>query len=124
MAKRLFVGSLPYDTTNNQLEELFGQVGQVESVNLVTDRYTGQGKGFAFVEMVNEADAQAAIQKLNGYAMGGRTIVVNEARPREDRPNRGGGGGGGDFRGGRGGGGDFRGGGGGGRGGFDRGKRW
>jgi cold-inducible RNA-binding protein len=86
MAKRLFVGSLPYDTTNNQLEELFSQVGPVESINLVTDKYTGQSKGFAFVEMVNEADAQTAIQKFNGFSMGSRTIVVNEARPREERP--------------------------------------
>lgn len=119
MAKRLFVGGLSYDVTNNELEELFSQVGKIESISLVTDRYTGQSKGFAFVEMMTEEDAQAAIQKLNGYNLKGRTIVVNEARPREDRPrgNFGHGGGGGrDF--GRN---DRRGGGGGG---FSRQKHW
>ncbi|RJR14863.1 RNA-binding protein [Candidatus Microgenomates bacterium] len=110
MAKRLFVGGLPYSTTNEQLQELFGQVGAIESVNVITDRYTGQGKGFAFVEMANEADAKAAIEKLNGHNLEGRTIVVNEARPQEDR-----GGSGGGFRG--------RQGGGGGHGGFNRNRR-
>ena len=109
MAKRLFVGSLPYDTTNNQLEELFAQAGKVDSVNLITDKYTGQGKGFAFVEMATEEDAQQAIQKLNGYNLNGRAIVVNEARPREEHSDRGPGHGGG---------------GGGSRGGFSRQKRW
>ena len=85
MAKRLFVGSLPYSATNSQLEELFAQAGKVESVNVITDKFSGQGKGFAFVEMATEEDAQKAIKTLNGYNMDGRTIVVNEARPREDR---------------------------------------
>ena len=101
MAKRLFVGSLPYTATNEQLQELFSQAGGVESVNVVIDRYTGQGKGFAFVEMVTEEDAKKAIETLNGYNLGGRNIVVNEARPREDRGGqRGGDGnrGGGNFR--------------------------
>lgn len=89
MAKRLFVGSLPYDATNSQLEELFAQAGKVESVNVITDRYTGAGKGFGFVEMATEAEAQKAIKTLNGASLGGRTIVVNEARPQEDRSNRG-----------------------------------
>jgi len=102
MAKRLFVGSLPYETTNNELQDLFSQVGQVESVNLITDKYTGRSKGFAFVEMADDKGAADAIAKFNGYQMGSRTIVVNEARPREERPQFGGGGGGGgqrrDFR--------------------------
>lgn len=89
MAKRLFIGSLPYDATNSQLEELFSQAGKVESVNVITDRYTGQGKGFGFVEMATEEEAQKAIKTLNGASLGGRTIVVNEARPQEDRGNRG-----------------------------------
>lgn len=89
MAKRLFIGSLPYDTTNQQLEELFAQAGTVESVNVITDRYSGRGKGFAFVEMATEEEAQKAIQTLNGHNLNGRSIVVNEARPQEDRANRG-----------------------------------
>lgn len=89
MAKRLFVGSLAYDATNSQLEELFSQVGKVESVNVITDRYTGRGKGFGFVEMSTEEEAQKAIKTLNGSELNGRTIVVNEARPQEDRSQRG-----------------------------------
>jgi RNA recognition motif-containing protein len=124
MAKRLFVGSLPYDVTNNQLEELFAQAGKVDSAQVITDRYTGQGKGFGFVEMSTEEEAQRAIQTLNGYSLNGRAIVVNEARPKEDRPAGGGGGRGGFGGGGRGGfgGGDRRGGGD--RGGHSRGNRW
>lgn len=95
MAKRLFVGNLPFNTTAAQLEEVFSQAGAIEKVDIVTDRYTGQGKGFAFVEMVTEEDAQKAIKTLAGYNLGGRTIVVNEARPREERPMGGGFGGGG-----------------------------
>jgi cold-inducible RNA-binding protein len=135
MAKRLFVGNLPYQTTDEELKTLFAQAGVVEIVNVITDKYTGRGKGFAFVEMSTEEEAQAAIQQFNGYSLNGRAIVVNEARPQEDRPrfNRGGGGGG-DRRGGGGfgGGGDRRGGGGFGGGGDRRGgggfggrqKRW
>jgi len=88
MAKRLFVGGLPYEATNAQLEELFSQVGKVESANVITDRYSGQGKGFGFVEMSTEQEAQEAIKKFNGYSMNGRSIVVNEARPREERSPR------------------------------------
>lgn len=109
MAKRLFVGKLPYEATNNQLEELFSQAGKVQSVSLITDRATGQSKGFAFVEMETEEAAQKAIQMFQNYNLNGRTIVVNEARPQEDRANRGGG---------------FGGGGGSDRGGFSRQKRW
>ncbi len=129
MAKRLFVGSLPYEITNNELEELFGQVGPVASVSIITDRMTGRPKGFAFVEMADDAAADEAIAKLNGATVGGRAIVVNEARPKEDRPRTGGGFGGGfggGDRGGRGGfGGGSRGGfGGGDRGGDRGGRRW
>lgn len=93
MAKRLFVGSLPYDTTQQQLEELFAQAGKIDSVNVITDRYSGRGKGFAFVEMATEEESKKAIEMFNGYNLNGRSIVVNEARPQEDRGNRGGGGG-------------------------------
>lgn len=97
MAKRLFIGSLPYDTTQQQLEELFAQAGTVESVNVITDRYSGRGKGFAFVEMGTEEEAKKAIETLNGHNLNGRSIVVNEARPQEDRGNRGGGNRGGSY---------------------------
>ena len=122
---------MPYATTNNQLEELFATIGPVASVSLITDKFTGQSKGFAFVEMNTEEDAQKAIDQLNNYNLDGRTIVVNEAKPPEHRTGeRGGGGGGG--RGGYGGGGGYsggggyggnRGGGGGGRGGYGGGDR-
>jgi RNA recognition motif-containing protein len=118
MSKKIYVGNLSYQTTEGDLTTLFEQVGQVDSVNVITDRDTGRSKGFAFVEMGNE-DADKAITQLNGTEVNGRTLTVNEARPREERSgNRGGygggrpGGGGGGGRGGYGGG---RGGGGGGR---------
>jgi RNA recognition motif-containing protein len=104
--KKLFVGSLPYETTEDQVHEMFKAVGQVKSVQLITDRDTGMSKGFAFVEMPDDTEAAAAIQKLNGTQVGSRNIVVNEARPKENR----GGGGGGGGRGGYGGGGGGRGG--------------
>lgn len=85
MAKRLFVGSLPYSATGAQLEELFAQVGKVASVNLITDKFSGRSKGFAFVEMATEEEAKEAISKLNNSELDGRKIVVNEARPQEDR---------------------------------------
>ena len=93
MAKRIYVGSLPYSATDSQIEEMFAQYGQVTEVHLVTDRYSGQAKGFGFVEMADDAQAEAAINALNGTMMGGRTLTVNEAKPREDRPRGGGGGG-------------------------------
>ena len=120
MSVKLYVGNLPFGTTDQDLESLFGQSGQVESTSIVTDRDTGRSRGFAFVEMDSKESADAAIQALNGYEIEGRAIVVNEARPKEDRGGRGGfGGGGGGGRGGYGGGGGGRGGygGGGGRGG-------
>ena len=85
MEKRLFVGSLPYSATSGQLEELFSQVGKIESLNLITDRYSGQSKGFAFVEMQTDEESDKAIAKFNNYELDGRRIVVNEARPKEDR---------------------------------------
>ncbi len=99
MTKKLFVGSLPYTTTTEQLQELFSQVGLVSSANVIIDKYTGQGKGFGFVEMSTEAEAQKAIDTLNGHNLGGRSIVVSAARPQEDRGNRSFGGGGGGNRG-------------------------
>jgi|SRR3989344_6483601 len=85
MGKRLFIGSLPYSITDSQLEELFAGAGKVESAKVITDRFSGQGKGFGFVEMSTEEEAQKAIKMFNGYNLDGRTIVVNVARPREDR---------------------------------------
>lgn len=109
MSKRIFVGNLSYNTTENDLATLFEQAGQVESVNIVTDRETGRSRGFAFVEMGAE-EADKAIAQFNGADLGGRALTVNEARPREERS----GGGRGGFGGGRGG----NRGGGGGRGGY------
>ncbi len=102
MGKRLYVGSLPFDTTEDKLHEMFAAFGQIESAKLITDKFSGQSKGFGFVEMASDAEAQAAITKLNGSSVGTRKIVVNEARPMEERgPSKGGFGGG--FGGGRGG---------------------
>ena len=93
MAKRLYVGKLSYDTTESALSELFGSVGEVVSVSLITDRDSGRSKGFAFVEMADDAVAQEAINQLNGREVDGRTIAVAEARPkREEGRERGGGG--------------------------------
>jgi len=94
MSKRIYVGNLSYQTTEGDLSTLFEQVGQVDSVNIITDRDTGRSKGFAFVEMSAE-DAEKAIAQFNGTEIDGRTLTVNEARPREERSgNRGGYGGG------------------------------
>lgn len=111
MAKKLYVGSLPYSVTDDLLKEHFSQAGAVESAQVIIDRQSGRSKGFGFVEMATEKDAQKAIEMFNGQDLDGRTIVVNEARPMSDRP-RGGNGGGRGF----GGGGGGRGFGGGGRG--------
>ena len=107
---RLYVGNLSYSVTNQSLEELFAEYGQVKSAQVVQDRDTGRSKGFGFVEMADGGAAQAAIDGLNQKEVDGRALTVNEARPREER----GGGGGGGGRGGRGGGGGGYGGGGGG----------
>lgn len=110
MAKRIYVGGLPYSATEQELQNLFAPSGSVTSVTIVTDKYTGQAKGFGFVEMSTDEEANAAINALNGTMMGSRTLTVNEAKPREDRPRTGsyGGGGGGNSYGGGGGGGRDR----------------
>jgi cold-inducible RNA-binding protein len=105
MSVRLYVGNLPFSVTEQDLEDLFSQSGQVESTNIVTDRDTGRSRGFAFVEMDSREAADAAIQALNGYEMDGRSLTVNEARPKESRGGSRGGFGGGGGRGGYGGGG-------------------
>src|SRR4051794_18967205 len=112
MGKKLYVGNLSYDVDSSALEQLFAAHGTVESAQIINDRDTGRSKGFGFVEMSSDAEAQAAIAAMNGQEHGGRALTVNEAKPREDRPRGGGGGYGG------GGGGGGRGGGGGGRGGY------
>ena len=135
MGNKLYVGNLPYSVRDSDLEQSFGQFGSVTSAKVMMERDTGRSKGFGFVEMGSDAEAQAAIEGMNGSPLGGRSLVVNEARPMEPRPPRSGGfggGGGGYGGGGREGGGGFRspyggggagggrreGGGGGGRGGF------
>lgn len=120
---KLFVGNLSFRTTQDELFDVFTQYGTVDNVAIINDRETGQPRGFAFVEMANSDEAEAAIAALNGTELGGRTINVNEARPRPDGGGpRGGGGGGYQSRGGRGGSGG--GGGRGGRGGSGGGGRW
>ena len=126
MSMKLYVGNLSFQTSSEDLQQLFGQAGTVESATVVEDRETGRSRGFGFVEMATNEEGQAAIQQFNGKEVNGRSLNVNEARPREDRGgNRGGFGGGGGNRGGFGG---NRGGGGGGRGGFggggNREPRW
>ncbi|MEW6455339.1 MAG: RNA-binding protein [Acidobacteriota bacterium] len=90
MSKKLYVGGLSYSTTNSQLEELFSKAGKVESVNVITDKFSGQGKGFGFVEMSTDEEAKKAIEMFNGYSLSGRTIIVNEARPKRESGFRGG----------------------------------
>lgn len=111
MQVKLYVGNLPYTTTEDDLRTLFAQAGTVSSAALIKDRDTGRSKGFAFVEMASQAEAQKAITMFNGFKLEDRELVVNPARPREERPGGGGGGYGGS------------GGGGGGKGGRDRGRR-
>jgi cold-inducible RNA-binding protein len=112
---KLYVGNLPFASTAQDLEALFGQVGTVSVVEIIFDKFTGRSRGFAFVTMGSPEEAQKAVEKFHGHQIEGRALSVNIARPREDRPPRTGGfggGGGGGFRGGRGGGGGggFRGG--------------
>jgi len=132
----IYVGNIAYTTTEDELRDMFGAYGEVSSARIITDRDSGRSKGFGFVEMSDSTSAQTAIDELNGKDMGGRTLTVNEARPREERPRSGGGGGRGGYGGGGGGGrsgggygggggggrsgGGYGGGGGGGRGGYDR----
>ena len=112
MGNKLYVGNLPYSVRDGDLEQSFGQFGSVTSAKVMMERDTGRSKGFGFVEMASDAEAQAAISGMNGQPLGGRSLVVNEARPMEPRPPRSGGGGG--YGGGGGGGGGGYGGGGGG----------
>lgn len=95
MSMKLYVGNLAFQTTNEELQGLFAQVGTVESVSLVTERDTGRPRGFGFIEMGSRSEGEAAINKFNGAEIGGRSLTVNEAKPRE---NRGGGFGGGRSR--------------------------
>lgn len=113
MGNKLYVGNLSFNTTETDLQDFFAQAGPVTEVMLVQDKFTGKSRGFAFVTMGSDADAQNAITQFHGKPMDGRNLTVNEARPREDRP--GGGGGGGGYGGGGGRGGGYGGGGGGGR---------
>ncbi|MBI3356293.1 MAG: RNA-binding protein [Nitrospirae bacterium] len=98
MGSKIYVGGLPYSATEQQLSDLFAAHGAVASARIITDKFTGQSRGFGFVEMSSDSEAQAAITALNGSEMGGRTLTVNEARPQE--PRTGGGGGRGGFGGG------------------------
>ncbi|OGS16596.1 MAG: RNA-binding protein [Elusimicrobia bacterium RIFCSPHIGHO2_02_FULL_61_10] len=113
MSKRIYVGGLPFKTTEEEMNALFATYGQVTSAKLITDKYSGQSRGFGFVEMPNDEEAIAAMEKLNGSDFGGRKLTINEARPMEARPRTGGfgggrdGGGRGGDRGGRGGGGGY-----------------
>jgi RNA recognition motif-containing protein len=91
MAKKLYVGNLPYDTTDASLQQMFEAHGTVQSVQIIMDRETGRSKGFGFVEMGSDQEAQAAISALNGQQIGGRALTVNEAKPREAHGGPGGG---------------------------------
>ena len=104
MAKKLYVGGLPYATTDTELKDAFSQAGNVTSAVIIMDKMSGRSKGFGFVEMSSDEEAQKAIDTMNGKDFAGRTLTVNEARPMEERPRR-------DFRGGGGGGGGYNGGG-------------
>ena len=124
MSMKLYVGNLSFQTSSEDLQQLFAQAGTVESATVVEDRDTGRSRGFGFVEMASNEEGQKAIEQFNGTDFNGRNLTVNEARPREDRGNRGGGGGRGGFGGNRGGGGGRGGYGGGGGGRNDRSPRW
>lgn len=117
MSMKLYVGNLAFSTSSEDLQQLFGQAGTVESATVIEDRETGRSRGFGFVEMASKEDGQKAIEQFNGTDLNGRNLTVNEARPREERGNRGGRGG---YSGNRGGGRNY--GGGGGR--NDRAPRW
>jgi len=129
---KLYVGNLAFQTSSEDLQQLFGQVGTVQSASVIEDRETGRSRGFGFVEMASKEEGETAISQFNGKEFNGRNLTVNEARPREDRGGRGGGGGGRGFGGGGGrnggGRGGYGGGGGGGRGGYggggNREPRW
>lgn len=91
MGKKLFVGNVPYNVTEDELKSAFAEAGEVASVAIITDKMTGRPRGFVFVEMATEEGAQKAIELMNGKEVGGRALNVNEAKPREDRPSNGGG---------------------------------
>ena len=91
MGSKIYVGGLPYSTTEQQLTDLFAAYGSVTSSRIISDKFTGQSRGFGFVEMSSDAEVQAAITALNGTELGGRTLTVNEARPQEPRSGGGGG---------------------------------
>lgn len=97
MANKLYVGNLPFGTTNEELQQAFSQAGQVVEAVVLMDKMTGRSRGFGFVTMATQEEATAAVEMFNGKDFGGRVIVVNEARPREERPRTGGFGGGGNF---------------------------
>ena len=101
MGKKLYIGNLSYDVSSSDLEAMLSPHGTIQSAEVITDRSTGQSKGFGFVEMGSDEEAQAAIAALDGQDQGGRAITVNEAKPREPRGGGGGGGGGGGYGGGR-----------------------
>lgn len=88
MSSKLYVGGLPYKTTDNELQQIFSQAGQVASARVIIDKMTGRSRGFGFVEMASDTDASKAIDMFNGQEIEGRRIIVNEARPMEDRPAR------------------------------------
>jgi len=88
MAKRLYVGNLPYSTNESELKDMFSAAGTVSSATVITDKFSGRSKGFGFVEMSSDSEADAAIEKFNGQDIGGRKLTVNEARPREEGGNR------------------------------------
>lgn len=88
MSKKLFVGSLPFSTTQDEMRDLFTEFGTITEATLITDRATGRSKGFGFVTFENDEEADKALQEMQGKEVGGRTIVVNEARPMEERPRR------------------------------------
>ena len=124
MAMKLYVGNLSFQTSSEDLQQLFSQAGTVESASVVEDRDTGRSRGFGFVEMATKEEGEKAIEQFNGTDLAGRNLTVNEARPREDRGGRGGGGGSRGGYGGNRGGGGGRGGYGGGGGGRDNSPRW
>jgi RNA recognition motif-containing protein len=97
MEAKLYVGNMPYDTTEDELRAMFSQAGTVQSVDIIKDRDTGRPKGFAFITMETQAEAEKAINLFNNKPINDRALTVNMARPREERPNRGGGGGGGSW---------------------------